>query len=201
MSYSKDAYPDFSEYDDVEKAEEHLCKGLNILLDTILSDPLKKVSIGHAITQAARPRSVISPIMFGLGVELHHQFGAEWLNNHLSSLGFCVSYDEITRFRQSVLLEQNLDSLSPPSYPVLSQYGADNIDDNIKTLTGKGTFHAMAHYAWFRKQKTLDKSGTRVKRMPRVEVDQLLERKIIYQLSAMSMLRVRKQHRKCDSWL
>ena len=122
------------------------CRGLIVLLDTILGDPIKEVSIGHAITQEDQPKSVISPILFGLGVELHHQYGSEWLIRHLNTLGFSVSYDEVSRFRQSVVLDQSLEKLSPPAFPVLSRYGGNNIDDNIKTLTGHGTFHATAHY-------------------------------------------------------
>ena len=72
---------------------------------------LKQTSIGHAIIQAARPRSVITPTLFGLGVELDHVFGSKWLINELSRLGFSVSYDEVTRYKQSVIQSENRDNL------------------------------------------------------------------------------------------
>ena len=85
----------------------------------------------------ARPKSVISPILFGLGVELHHQYGSEWLIRHLNTLGFSVSYDEVGRLRKSVVLDQSLEKLSPPAFPVLSRYGGDNIDDKTHQNTDR----------------------------------------------------------------
>ena len=51
---------------------------------------LKRVSIAHAIISASR-RSLSSPLLFGVGVQLHHSFGSRWLNNHLSRLGFSAT--------------------------------------------------------------------------------------------------------------
>ena len=48
-------------------------------MKTIISSELKQNSIGQCIVQAARPRSVITPTMFGLGVELDHAFGSKRL--------------------------------------------------------------------------------------------------------------------------
>ncbi len=45
-------------------------------------------SIGHSIIQSARPRSVITPTLFGLGVEMDHVFGSKWLVSELSRLVF-----------------------------------------------------------------------------------------------------------------
>lgn len=99
----------------------HLMMTLQMLkqeLDTaspkhIVSSELKKNSIGHCILQAARPRSVIAPILFGLGVEVKvdHVFGSKWLNNELSRLGFSISYDEVTRYKQSVIYSESLENV------------------------------------------------------------------------------------------
>lgn len=53
--------------------------------------------------QSSRPRSVITPTLFGVGVEMDHVFGSKWLINELSHLGFSISYDEVTKYKQSVI--------------------------------------------------------------------------------------------------
>ena len=68
-------------------------------------------------------------LVISLGVELEKTFGLEWLINHLSRLGLCISYDEVQKF--------NNDN------PEFVQWMADNADHNLVTLTGKGTFHGM----------------------------------------------------------
>ena len=68
---------------------------LQTFLKTIIPSKLKQNSIGHVIVQSARPRSVITPILFGLGIEMDHVFGSKWLINELAQLGFSISYDEV----------------------------------------------------------------------------------------------------------
>ena len=81
-----------------------------------------------------------------MGVELEKSFGSKWLLNHLAKLGFSISSDEVLRYKQSaiehskqhgneVVYERNTSSFT--------QWSADNVDHNIITLTGKGTFHGM----------------------------------------------------------
>ena len=74
------------------------------------------------------------PLMFGLGVELEKTFGSKWLINHLSGLGFCISNDEVLRYKQSAI---------ECSDAQFMQWVGDNVDHNIITLTGKDTFHGM----------------------------------------------------------
>ena len=64
---------------------------------------LKQNSIGQSIIQAAWPRSVITPILFGLGIEMDHVFGSKWLISELAHLGFSITYDEVVRYKQSVI--------------------------------------------------------------------------------------------------
>jgi hypothetical protein len=85
MPYNKETYPSLDEFD-LERCEDHLCPGLKLLMSSIVTDPLKRIGLGHCITQCARPRSVISPIPFGVGTEFHHVFGSEWAVNQLHSL-------------------------------------------------------------------------------------------------------------------
>ena len=110
----------------------------------IVPSKLKQSSIGHCILQAARPRSVITPTLFGLGVEVDHVFGSKWLNNELFRLGFSISYDEVTRYKQSVIQSKSLENLLSEYFPgTFTQWVADNVDHNVGTLDGQGTFHGM----------------------------------------------------------
>ena len=77
-------------------------------------------------------------------MELDHVFGSKWLIEELSQLGFCHSYREVTRFKQSAMTIEDASDIAfslPPG--TFSQYMADNVDHNICTLDGKKTFHGM----------------------------------------------------------
>lgn len=106
-----------------------------------MSNDLKRVGIGRVIAQGVRPKSVMSPILFGLGVEMDHVFGSEWLIGQLSSLGFSSSYTEISLFKHSIIQDKTASSLESQSDFV--QYAVDNADVNIATIDGSGTFHGM----------------------------------------------------------
>ena len=47
-------------------------------------------------------RKISTPITFGLGVKLHHDFGSCALIQDLYSLGHCIHYDEVMRFLTAV---------------------------------------------------------------------------------------------------
>ena len=72
------------------------------------------------------------PSAFWIGVELNKTFGSEWLVDHISRLGYCIWYDEVLRYKQKVWMEFKI-----------WIWVTENVDHNIKTLTGKGTFHRM----------------------------------------------------------
>lgn len=61
--------------------------------------------------------------------------------NHLSRLGLCVSYDEAHRFEISSI--ESTEGATDDNKPEFIQWVADNVDHNLVTLTGKGTFHGM----------------------------------------------------------
>ena len=77
QEYDTELYPrdiDTVDFDNGKLWIPHL---LQKLLDIIIpSCQLKQTSIDQAIVQAARPRSVITPILFVLGVEMDHVFGS-----------------------------------------------------------------------------------------------------------------------------
>ena len=54
---------------------------------------VKQVSVAQTIVNAVKPRSSISPIMFGLGTEIDKDFGSRWLLTELNRLGFSIGYD------------------------------------------------------------------------------------------------------------
>jgi len=75
----------------------------------LVSSDVKIISISQCIIQAARPRTIITPILFGFGVQLEKTCGSKWLVNHLSKLGFSITADEVLRFKQSAV--QNMDTV------------------------------------------------------------------------------------------
>jgi len=87
---------------------------------------------------------VIAPLLLGLGVQFDHGYGSKFLLRQLSRLGLSVSYDEVERYRQSVLASKCRGSDTGPSAPSgATQWVADNVDHNICTLDGRGSFHGM----------------------------------------------------------
>ena len=105
---------------------------------------IKQNGIGHSIIQSPIPKSVITPTLFGIGVEMDHVFGSRWLINELSWLGFSISYNEINRYKQSVIQSESLDSLLAECLPgTFTQWVADDVDHNVALLDGSGSLHRM----------------------------------------------------------
>lgn len=104
-------YPTNEDLSCLDKGKEWIPNYLQKFLQTIIQSELKQNSIGHAIIQTTRPQSVITPTLFGIGVEMDHVFGSRWLINELAQFGFYGSYDEVNRYKQSVIQNECLDSL------------------------------------------------------------------------------------------
>ena len=141
MDYSKDFYPTDNDISDIETGKKWLPNSLYILLSHLLKSEIKINSIGQCIVEAARPRSVIAPIPFGLGVETDHVTGSKWLVDHLSRLGFSITHEEVGRYKQSVIQTEDIESYLPRGE--FAQWVGDNADHDVLTLNGKGTFHGM----------------------------------------------------------
>jgi len=115
---------------------------LQLLLGILVPNKLKQVGIGQAIVQAAKPRSYISPLLLGLALKFDAQHGSEDLLISLARVGFGVSYDEVVRYKQSVVMSEEPGKSRVTGYPpVFTQWVADNVDHNIRTLDGLNTFH------------------------------------------------------------
>ena len=135
-------YPSATDLRSIEFAKQCIPGSLKLLLDYLINSELKRLSLRQCITQVSRPRSIIAPIPFGMGVDLDKSFSSKWLIDHLSRFGYSITSDEVLRFKESAI-ESFETYQSENTMPVFTQWVADNVDHNIATLTGKGTFHGM----------------------------------------------------------
>ena len=140
--YDTSAYPKTIDIHNI--TGDWIPKLLKTFLQILVRSDLRQNSVDQAIVQAAKPRSTIMPVPFDLAVQLDHVFGSRWLLDELYQLGFCSSYTEVTRFKQSVMVMEDATHTGvalPPG--TFSQNTADNVDHNLCTLDGKNTFHGM----------------------------------------------------------
>ncbi|CAG2218591.1 unnamed protein product [Mytilus edulis] len=142
---SKDIYyPSAEEMESETSNADYVPRSLRIFLNSLFSeaDCITKISaIGHAIIQATRPRSVIAPLQIGLGIQMHHHFGSRFLVDTLYNLGFCSSYSEVQKFEMNAAASRSTENENDSQSFV--QFVADNVDHNIRSLDGFGTFHGM----------------------------------------------------------
>ena len=74
--YDTDVYSLYDDVSDIILNKSWLPSYLRLFLETlIISKELKQVSIGQTIVNAVKPRSLISPIMFALDIEIDKVFG------------------------------------------------------------------------------------------------------------------------------
>ena len=78
------------------------------------------------------------------------------------SLVFSVSYDEIKRYKQSFISNNNSLSAIATRKSDFFQWVADNVGHNISTLDGKNTFHGIGIIA-----ESIGKSCKFRKRIPK----------------------------------
>ena len=127
-----------------EAALNFLPTSLRHFLECILcpkKSDIRIASIGQAIMQASRPRGIQAPLQIGLGVHLHSQYASYNMLETLHSLGFSCSHAEVRNFEKNAATCQGTDI---PNYSnQFIQYSADNVDHNLCTIDGNGTFHGM----------------------------------------------------------
>ena len=105
---------------------------------------LKQISIGQAIVNTVKPGSCIAPLMFALGIDSDKVFRSKWVLRELNRFGFSISHDEVTRYKQSVVCNEDVSDFINANLSVsFSQWSADNVDHNVCTTDGKGTLHGM----------------------------------------------------------
>ena len=82
--------------------------------------------------------------MFGLAIEFEKAFGSKWLLTDLNRLGFSISPDEATRYKQSVVCNESvLEFVKINLNGSFSQWLADNVDHNVCTIDRKSTLNGM----------------------------------------------------------
>lgn len=95
MEYDLSKYPAAC---DIHAEESSLVPPLlQSLMSILVPVKLKRAALSQCIVQAARPRTVIQPIPFGLAIQMDHTFGSKFLIQELARLGMCLSYDEVVR--------------------------------------------------------------------------------------------------------
>ena len=146
----KDEYPKATDFQ-LESALGYMPPSLRCMLRNLLvgkDTRRKEASIGQTIIQAVRPRIVIVPLQVGLAVQMHHHFRSRFLIDILSAMGYCSSYSEVQRFEENAASSVAPDVLGSFNIPdKMMLFAADNVDHNIVSLDGKGTFHGMGMIA------------------------------------------------------
>ena len=143
----EDTYPTTTELK-LAAALDFIPASLQFLLQHLFvgKDTSRKVAgIGQAVIQAVRPRAVIAPLELGVALQIHHLYSSRFLIYSLSTIGFASSYPEVQRFEMNAACSLAPDVLGG-DMDVLGQsllFAEDNVDHNIITLDGKGTFHEM----------------------------------------------------------
>jgi hypothetical protein len=141
VKFDMSVYPSSTEI--VETNESAVPGLLSVFIEHLVNDKLKCAGISQALMQSSRPRTCMLPLPFALGIHLD-RFGSSELIKEVSKLGFCISADEVNRFKQSVMQYENtVESFGTAGAPVFHQYVADNVDHNVHTLDGSGSLHAM----------------------------------------------------------
>jgi hypothetical protein len=72
--FSRTYYPTTESIRDRKAAYRWIPSLLRTFLDNLICPEVKKVALGHSIVQAVRPKTVLSPILFGVGVSVDHSF-------------------------------------------------------------------------------------------------------------------------------
>ena len=120
----------------------------------------------------------IDLLLLGLGVEMDHVFGSKWLINELSRLGFSIGYDEVMKYKQSVIQNESLENIITQYIPgTFIQWVADNIDHSVAILDGQGTFHGMGIIAVStpKDNKPITKNSPMILREQHTKADELVK--------------------------
>ena len=120
--YDVNSYPTNEDIESMDQGISWVPQYLHTFLKMLGLPELKQISIGQSIVQAAWPRSIITPVLFGLRIEMDHVFGSKWLINKLACLEFSITYDEVVRYKQSVIQSETPENLLTeyPLTPLLS---------------------------------------------------------------------------------
>ena len=71
-------------------------------MEYLIGNPLRQASIRQCLLKTMKPNSVISPLLFALGVQIDHAIGSESLLTELSKAKYSISYGKVKRYKQVV---------------------------------------------------------------------------------------------------
>ena len=141
-----DQYPS-TESLKLDTAISYIPETLQMMLNRLFvgKDNRRKVAgIGHAIIQAVRPRATVVPLQLGLAVQAHHMYRSRFIVDTLHVLGFSSSYKEVLRFEKNAAELAAPDAVAEDTeLDMTLLFAGDNVDHNILTIDGQGTFHGM----------------------------------------------------------
>jgi hypothetical protein len=86
---------------------EYLPDPLSFFLNDLCPDTsamLKKAALGQCLMQMVKARGLMLSILFGLGVQLQHQFASRFLIDTLNTLEFSISYAQVMNLLRSAAL-------------------------------------------------------------------------------------------------
>lgn len=101
--YKMDMYPYCSDVQDAQRAKDWTPQLLRVFTEHLIASDEKQTALGQCIVQSVRPRTVTAPIPLALGVSVDHESSSKFLINLLYRLGLSFSYEEISRYKQSVV--------------------------------------------------------------------------------------------------
>ena len=127
--------------EDIGVGIDFLPPSLRLLMELLIGSSSKQASLGQNLLKAMKPNTVIQHLLFGLRVEIDLAIGSKNLLTELSKLDYSISYDEIKRYKQSLVKNESNSIAS--AVTEFTQFVADNVDHNDCTLDGKGIFHGM----------------------------------------------------------
>ena len=117
---------------------------LNTLYSYIVPETVKQSSIRQCIIKASQPRTASPSLLFGFGLACDQVLGPRGFVHELFKLSFSISYPEVNMFKKSVAANQSVgNSVINTHAKEFTQFVGDNVDHNIRTLDGSGTFHGM----------------------------------------------------------
>jgi len=69
--YDNETYPPCSAISDRTVAKQWIPPLVRTFLENLVTDEVKQIAFGHSIVQACRPRSVVSPVLLGVGISIN----------------------------------------------------------------------------------------------------------------------------------
>ena len=142
--YVKDEYPHTNTMD-FGHAEREVTQSLKYTMGLLIpgkEQSMRRMSIAHALMQAAFPPKLTMLLQLGLAVRLYDKFASRYLMDFLYSMGFSKSYKIVRRYKKNAALIFNDHDLKINETQKM-YFMADNVDHNPANLDGMNTVHWM----------------------------------------------------------